>query len=95
MNKFGSAAQLAERYDVDASTIWRWSKSGILPSPVKISEGCTRFCIEACDERIAQRPLKPKDLSAAIDASVHSAKRHPKGRTRKAVPAQPRSTGAA
>ncbi len=87
MNRLASAAQLAERYGVDASTIWRWSKSGILPTPLRISEGCTRFDIEACDERIAQRSLKPKDLSAAIDASLQSGKRHQKGRTPKAVAA--------
>jgi len=34
---------LAEIYDVDRSTIWRWSRNGTLPPPVKLSAGVSRW----------------------------------------------------
>jgi len=47
-----SDVQLAERYGVTRPTIWRWSAQGVLPSPVQLSPGCTRWVrdeIEAAD----------------------------------------------
>lgn len=46
-----SDLQLAKRYNVSRSTIWRWVKAGILPMPVKLSPGCTRFEILAIEKR--------------------------------------------
>jgi predicted DNA-binding transcriptional regulator AlpA len=37
-----SAATLAERYDVSKATIWRWSRIGEFPKPIKIN-GSTRW----------------------------------------------------
>lgn len=43
MQQFLSDAQLAQRYDVSRSTIWRWSSTNQLPKPVKLSTGTTRW----------------------------------------------------
>lgn len=55
MTRYVSAEQLAERYDVDRSTIWRWSQRGILPSPIKLSEQCTRWNLDEVERRDAER----------------------------------------
>lgn len=36
---------LAERYDTSRNTIWRWVEKGELPKPIKLSPGCTRWCL--------------------------------------------------
>jgi len=36
--------ELAERYSISRSTVWRWVKRGTLPEPVRI-DGCTRWVI--------------------------------------------------
>ncbi len=55
MQKYTTDAQLAERYDVNRSTIWRWSNSGNLPQPVKLSPGCTRWNLSDIEQRDAER----------------------------------------
>jgi predicted DNA-binding transcriptional regulator AlpA len=48
-----SDIQLAKRYSVSRSTIWRWTERGILPAPIRISRNCTRWLrsdIEARDD---------------------------------------------
>lgn len=40
---WASVATLAEHFDVNAATIWRWTQQGKLPQPVKLSPGCTRW----------------------------------------------------
>jgi prophage regulatory protein len=70
VGELASAAQLAKRFNVNASTIWRWAQSGVLPPPIKISEGCTRFDIAAVDERIAANNAPKKDVSSAVSASI-------------------------
>ncbi|MCH9693837.1 MAG: AlpA family phage regulatory protein [Gammaproteobacteria bacterium] len=49
-----SAAQLAKRYDVDKSTIWRWSSRGILPKPVRLSGKTTRWVLDEIEHHDAQ-----------------------------------------
>lgn len=34
---------LATRYRVSRNTIWRWTKEGRLPAPVRLGPGCTRW----------------------------------------------------
>lgn len=41
-----SANSLALAFETTPSTIWRWSKSGRLPKPVKLAEGTTRWNLE-------------------------------------------------
>ena len=43
MNQYKSDKDLAARYGVSRSTIWRWTKEGRLPQPKKLSPGCTRW----------------------------------------------------
>ncbi|MDO8908994.1 MAG: AlpA family phage regulatory protein [Pseudohongiella sp.] len=42
---WASDSQLAEIFSVTRATIWRWSASGRLPKPVRLSPGCTRWKI--------------------------------------------------
>ena len=42
-NTYLSDTQLALRFSVSRATIWRWAESGNLPSPIKLSPGCTRW----------------------------------------------------
>ena len=46
---------LAERYSVSRSTIWRWTKRGLLPTPVRFSDCCTRWRLSEIEELDAQR----------------------------------------
>ena len=36
---------LAARYDVHRSTIWRWVKNGTIPQPRTLGPGCKRWNI--------------------------------------------------
>lgn len=54
---FYSDQQLATRYGVVRSTIWRWSRAGRFPSPVHLSPGCTRWRaddVHAWEQKSAQ-----------------------------------------
>lgn len=44
--RYGSDVQLAELFNVSRATIWRWAASGILPKPVKLSPGVTRWRLD-------------------------------------------------
>ncbi len=35
--------QIAKRYGVDRSTLWRWMRDQGFPKPVKLSPGCARL----------------------------------------------------
>ncbi|MCK7548487.1 helix-turn-helix transcriptional regulator [Marinobacter koreensis] len=41
--KFLSDKQLSDRYEVHRATIWRWSRDGFFPQPVKFGNHCTRW----------------------------------------------------
>jgi len=39
-----AVAQIAARYDVHPSTVWRWAKADPnFPKPVTLTPGCTRW----------------------------------------------------
>ena len=38
-----SDKDLSARYRVSRNTIWRWSKIGDMPKPVKLGPNCTRW----------------------------------------------------
>lgn len=38
-----SADDLADKFRVSRNTIWRWSREGRLPAPIKLGEGTTRW----------------------------------------------------
>jgi prophage regulatory protein len=55
MQRFISDLQLAERYAVSRSTVWRWVHRGILPKPQQLSPGCTRWKLDEIEQRDTER----------------------------------------
>ena len=55
MTKYISADQLADRYGVNRSTIWRWTKRGLLSKPVRLSDQCTRWRLDEIEKLDAER----------------------------------------
>lgn len=51
---YASANTLAAMLETTPSTIWRWSKSGRLPKPLKLGEGTTRWKVEEVNEALAK-----------------------------------------
>lgn len=47
---YSSDRTLAKYFDTSRSTIWLWSRTGHLPKPVKLSEGCTRWSNKEIEE---------------------------------------------
>ena len=41
--KYISDKQLAKKFGVHRTTIWRWIKDCGFPKPVQLSKGCTRW----------------------------------------------------
>lgn len=54
-NLYLSDKQVANRYGVTRTTIWRWVRDREFPRPVKISRGCTRWDMESVREHEAAR----------------------------------------
>jgi prophage regulatory protein len=44
--KFFSVKQVAKRWAVSVPTIWRWSSLGIIPKPIALGPGTTRWQLE-------------------------------------------------
>jgi prophage regulatory protein len=42
--------EVAIRYDISRSTIWRWLKEGKFPRPVKLGAASTRWLISDLEE---------------------------------------------
>lgn len=51
---FLTTAQVAQRYRISRTTVWRWIKAGRLPKPDQIGPGVKRFSVEALDRADAQ-----------------------------------------
>jgi len=49
---------MASHYDVSVPTIWRWCKKGILPPPIKISAGCSRWDFSNIEEIDSKRKVE-------------------------------------
>jgi len=49
---------LAKRYNVHRVTIWSWARKGLLPPPIKISAGVTRWRLDEVEARDAEREGK-------------------------------------
>jgi prophage regulatory protein len=49
-----NARQVADRYYVSTDTIWRWSRNGKMPKPVKLSPGSTRWRLSDLTKHEAQ-----------------------------------------
>jgi prophage regulatory protein len=41
--RYLSDTDLAQRFAVSRVTVWRWTSEGLLPKPVRIGKGCTRW----------------------------------------------------
>ena len=52
-----SDREIAEVIGINPATVWRWSKAGRLPPPVKIGERCTRWSVGAVRELLAQKDV--------------------------------------
>ena len=52
--RYVSVATLAARYDVSASTIWRWLRTGVLPKEAihRLGPTSTRFDVVLCDRAL-------------------------------------------
>ncbi|MBV0932368.1 helix-turn-helix transcriptional regulator [Marinobacterium weihaiense] len=42
-NTYLTDKQVAARFTINKSTVWRWVEKGRFPKPVKLSPGCTRW----------------------------------------------------
>ena len=49
-----NSSQVAERYGVSPDTVWRWSRNGEMPKPVKLSPGSTRWRLSDLTRHEAQ-----------------------------------------
>ena len=52
---YSSDKTLAKFYDASRSTIWKWSREGKLPKPIKLTSGATRWdnkSVKAFAERL-------------------------------------------
>lgn len=46
---------LAERYSISRSTVWRWARKGVLPAPIHLSDCCSRWKLDEIERRDAER----------------------------------------
>lgn len=53
VTQYLSDTQLAARYSVSRSTIWRWTQRGLFPKPVQLSPGTTRWRKDAIERHEA------------------------------------------
>jgi len=53
--RFARDTEIADRYGVSRNTIWRWTKEGRLPSPVRLGPGCTRWRLADIEQWEAER----------------------------------------
>ena len=54
MAKYLRDTDLADRYAVCRSTIWRWARNGHLPAPIQLGESCTRWRLEDIEAHDAE-----------------------------------------
>jgi prophage regulatory protein len=64
MNEYFSDVDLARRFAVSRVTVWRWVSQGLLPKPVRIGQGCTRWLADEVAEA-EKRWLSNRDTRAA------------------------------
>lgn len=46
---------VADRYGIDRSTVHRWARKGIIPRPIRLSPGCSRWIEDELDALDARR----------------------------------------
>jgi len=67
-----SCASLARELDVAESTVYELVNRGILPKPIKLSSGCTRWCWD--DVTMALASLKAGATVTEIDPYIRGAR---------------------
>ena len=59
MHEYFSDVDLSRRFAVSRVTVWRWSRTGDFPKPVRLGPNCTRWARDAVElweaTRIADR----------------------------------------
>lgn len=55
---FLTAREVASRYGVAVSSVWRWVREGAMPAPVKLGQTCTRWRLEDLKEFEASREVR-------------------------------------
>jgi len=82
MTRYISADQLAERFSVDKSTVWRWVSARMLPEPVYLGPQVTRWRIDAIEafeherEAIKENPqTKRAERAAAVSVQIRAKKK--------------------
>ena len=68
--RYYSDTDLAAFYGVHRNTAWRWARQGLLPQPVKVSRGCTRWWGPAINAHRAQ--LETSEIIAEASATGRS-----------------------
>ena len=53
--ELGTDATLANELGISRATVWRYVKQGIIPKPIKLSAGATRFDLRASRQAISTR----------------------------------------
>jgi len=51
-----SDTQVAKKYGVHRTTVWRWVKNESFPKPIKLSVGCTRWADKKIQDWEEKRP---------------------------------------
>ncbi|GGG77820.1 hypothetical protein GCM10011415_28400 [Salipiger pallidus] len=64
-----SAKTMAGLLDASESTIWDWARKGLIPKPVKLPSGSTRWRWAEVDRFIAGAAESPDDSDPILRAS--------------------------
>ena len=56
--------EVARRYGVTRATVWSWMQQGVIPQPMRITPGCSRWALADLkvweDEKRAERAPRPE-----------------------------------
>lgn len=55
---FLSDKEVADKFSVSRATVWRWTRSGNFPDPIKLSEGCTRWRSTDLDQWLVDKGIE-------------------------------------
>ena len=62
--EFLDIREVASRYGVTRATVWSWMQQGVIPQPMRITPGCSRWSLEDLkvweDEKRAERAPRPE-----------------------------------
>lgn len=61
--ELGRDRDVAKELNVSRPTVWRYVSQGIIPKPIKLSTGCTRFDMKAVRRSIIEKGL-PVEIAA-------------------------------